>query len=323
MIKRILVPLDGSKLAEMALPHAVAMARANKYGITLLQVAPQPVYANAVSWAFAPSATVFEGWAEEISAEAKYLGMVAAYLRKEDLDVEIKLLEDDPAIALVAYVAHHEEIALIVMSTHGRSGLGRWIFGSVAEKVLHASPVPLLLIRPKETDQLSERMNVPVYKSIVVPLDGSALAAQALEPAEVIAREFDATMTLVSAVPETPIYGEVIAPPAVPIEWQDETEKSSAYLVETSERLKAEGYAVNTRLEYTPPADAILHVADQVHAQLIVMATHGRTGLPRLWLGSIAMKVVQASARPVLLVRAKQTTPHPEKTEPSREKVAV
>jgi len=87
MIKRILVPLDGSKLAEMALPHAIAMARANKFGITLLQVTPQPVFAHAVSWAFAPSATVFEGWAEEVNAETRYLARVAACLRKQDLDI--------------------------------------------------------------------------------------------------------------------------------------------------------------------------------------------------------------------------------------------
>jgi nucleotide-binding universal stress UspA family protein len=299
------------------------MARANKYGITLLEVAPGPVYSSAVSSAFAPSATVFEGWAEEVNAEAKYLAGVAACLRKQDLDVEVKLLEDDPALALVSYATHHPEIALIVMSTHGRSGLGRWIFGSVAEKVLHASPVPLLLIRPRETALPFETVSVPVYKSIVVPLDGSTLAAQALEPAEVITNEFDATLTLVSAVPEMSIYGEIVAPPALPIEWEDESVQMSAYLDKTSRRLKAEGYPVNTRLEYGPPAEVILHAAEKVHAQLIVMATHGRTGLPRLWLGSVAMKVVQASCRPVLLVRAKQTGIQPETPTSSKEKVAV
>jgi nucleotide-binding universal stress UspA family protein len=323
MIKRILVPLDGSHLSEMALPHAMVMARANGYGITLLRVAPQPVYSSSLSSAFAPSATVIEGWAEEVNAEAKYLAAVAASLRRQGLDVDVKLLEDDPAMALVDYAGHHEEIALIVMSTHGRSGLGRWIFGSVAEKVLHASPVPLLLIRPKEMDRLCSTVTAPVYKSIVVPLDGSTLAARALEPAQALARAFDATLTLVSAVPETYIYGEVIAAPALPVEWDDESVRLSDYLDETSKRLKAEGYAVNARLEYGPAADVILHAADQVHAQLLVMATHGRTGLPRLWLGSIAMKVVQASSRPVLLVRAKQTAKRPEKSASTREKVAV
>jgi nucleotide-binding universal stress UspA family protein len=323
MIKRIVVPLDGSRLAEMALPHAIAVARAKSYGITLLQVAPHPVYENPLTWSFAPSAGVFEGWEEEIKSESEYLQAVGAYLRKEGLNIEVKLLEDDPATGLVTYAGHHPEIALIVMSTHGRSGLTRWIFGSVAEKVLHASPVPLMLIRPAASDRLSETISVPAYRSIVVPLDGSPLAEQALEQATTLAKSFDATLTLVSAVPETPIYGEVIAPPAIPVAWEDETEQVTAYLDRTTTRLQAQGYIVNPRLEYGPPADAILRVAEKTHADLIVMATHGRSGLPRLWLGSIAMKVVQASSRPVLLVRATQLARQPEEVAEAKETVAI
>ncbi|MEO8289262.1 MAG: universal stress protein [Chloroflexota bacterium] len=305
MTKKIMVPLDGSKLAEMALPHAVAMAQANLYGITLVRVVPQPAISNSTAWVFAPATDVWEGWADEVKAEANYLEKVAVGLRAKGVDVNIKMLEDDPASALVGYAERHPDVALIVMSTHGRSGLSRWLFGSVAERVLHTSPVPLLLIRSSEDVELPAAMDVPVYKQIVVPLDGSVLGGQALDQAMVLANTFEATLTLVSAVPETPTYTEVISPPAIPTEWEDETDKITDYLEQTSTRIRAEGFAVKTQLEYGPPAEAILGVADRSHADLVVMATHGRSGLSRFWLGSVAMKVVQASSRPVLLVRAR------------------
>jgi len=314
MTKKILVPLDGSKLAEMALPHAVALARANLYGITLLRVVPQPVFSNSISWAFAPAANVFEGWEDEVRYESEYLEVMATRLRTLGIEVETRLLEDDPASALVAFAGRHPDAAFIVMSTHGRSGLSRWLLGSVAEKVLHASPVPLLLVRPRENDELPGTIEVPSYRSILVPLDGSELSAQALDQAEVLANEFDATITLVSAVSDAPVQTEIMTPPALPIDWDDEADKLRAYLDETPARLVAEGYRVSTHLEFGPAAEAILHVAEQVHADLIVMSTHGRSGLARLWLGSVAMKVVQAASLPVLLVRSKQSVAHAEST---------
>jgi nucleotide-binding universal stress UspA family protein len=176
----------------------------------------------------------------------------------------------------------------------------------VAEKVLHALSVPLLLVRSREDEMLPSEFTPPEYRSLMVSLDGSAFAEQALTQAEEIAAATGARITLVTAVPEGPVLGELVTPPALPTIWEDEADKMRSYLEQVAERLLADGLEVETRVEYGSPADVILQVADAVHADLVVMATHGRSGLPRLWLGSIAMKAVQVCHRPVLLVRARQ-----------------
>jgi nucleotide-binding universal stress UspA family protein len=290
----------------MALPHAVAVSRATGYGITLLRVVPPPAIVSNTAWAITPAVNVWEGWEEEVNAEGDYLARVGERLAEMGVDVSTNLLEDDPATAIVNYAEHHPEVAMVVMSTHGRGGLSRWIFGSVAEKVLHALTVPLLLIRSREGEMLPSEFTPPEYKSLLVPLDGSAFAEQALGLAEEIAATTGARITLVTAVPEGPVLGELVTPPALPTIWEDEAKKMKTYLEAVAERLRADGLTVDDRVEFGPPADVLLQVADSVHADLVVMATHGRSGLPRLWLGSVAMKTVQVSHRPVVLVRARQ-----------------
>ena len=214
--------------------------------------------------------------------------------------------ESGPASGIISYVEQHPEVALIAMSTHGKSGLNRWVFGSVAEKVLHASPIPMLLVRSTQNDELPGVIAAADYRSLLVPLDGSVFAEQALDLAGDLAHTLKAKVTLVSAIPDLPLATELVAPPAVVVPVTGETSILANYLAENRRKLVAKGLNVKTKLEYAPPAEAILRVGDAVHADLIVMATHGRTGLPRLWLGSIAMKVVQASSLPVLLVRSKE-----------------
>jgi nucleotide-binding universal stress UspA family protein len=312
MKERILVPLDGSNLAEMALRHAVALARAKGYGLALLRLVTRPAPVGLMALRVSPTTDVWQGWDQELSDDRHYLEAVADRLRSQCLDVQVALVEDEPALGIVSYAERHPEVALIAMSTHGRSGLSRWVFGSVAEKVLHASPVPLLLVRPKHGERLSEDFQLPEYTALLAPLDGSVFAAQALDQAKTLAATLHARITLVSAVTEQPTLGELVAPPVVPVKGADETETLTNYLQENRQRLESEGFAVDTRLECGLPAEVILRVAEEIHADLIVMATHGRTGLPRLWLGSIAMKVVQVSTRPVLLVRAKERVKEPQ-----------
>ena len=308
MIKRIVVPLDGSKLAEMALPHAVAFARANNYGLTLLRVAVSSAPVTTAPWGAVPSPNAWDDWEEEEREGHHYLQTVAERLHPFGFDVHTLMMENEsgPASGIISYVEQHPEVALIAMSTHGKSGLSRWVFGSVAEKVLHASPIPLLLVRSTQNDELPDVITAADYRSLLVPLDGSVFAEQALDIAGDLAGTLKARVTLVSAIPDLPLATELVAPPAVVVPVTDETSILANYLAENRGKLVAKGLNVETKLEYGPPAEVILRVGDVAHADLIVMATHGRTGLPRLWLGSIAMKVVQASSLPVLLVRAKE-----------------
>jgi nucleotide-binding universal stress UspA family protein len=146
------------------------------------------------------------------------------------------------------------------------------------------------------------------YRTITVPLDGSAVAEQALHPAQTIAAATGAALVLLSVAPSAasipPVEGAGVIPPWTAGEFQAQTEQLAAYLVEKARELEAGGQVVRAKLVKGSPDEAILHAGDEEHADLIVMATHGRSGLQRLWLGSVARKVTQGTRLPVLLVRA-------------------
>ncbi len=146
MYKKILVPLDGSALAEAALPSAQALAHCTGAEIVLVRVAPAVVYEYLVPEPMAASIAPegIEANREEIQL---YLDHVAAGLRREGLHVSTHYCQGPVADAILDY-AQAARADLIVMSTHGRSGLARWIIGSVADRVVHAAPIPVLLIRP-------------------------------------------------------------------------------------------------------------------------------------------------------------------------------
>ena len=145
MYKEILVPLDGSELAEAAVPHAIELAKAFNASVTLLSVV-EPVGVHAQPGAIGPVVSVTLNIEEEMDRIREYLHGVAE--RYKDYNVEIKKVvrEGDPASIICDY-AHETNADLIVMSTHGRSGIQRWVYGSVADRVLRAAKIPILLIR--------------------------------------------------------------------------------------------------------------------------------------------------------------------------------
>lgn len=305
---QILVPLDGSELAEKALPHAIALARATSGGITLLRVVPPITFIDPVGGALPPSPALWEVWAAEPQLARDYLQAVADKLRDTELVVQTTVLEGNPASEIVSYAEEHPEVSRVVMFSHGRSGLGRWIMGSVAEKVLHASPVPLLVVRPESDGRGEGALAIPEYKMILVPLDGSELAEQALEEAQTLAKNMGATVVLVS-VASTP-FDLVLARSgfkdgwsAAP--WEEEAQHLKSKLDAVSRRLEAEHLVVEARLTYGDPADEIVKLSEELGADIIVMATHGRGGLVRFLIGCVAVRVVQAARVPVLLVRVK------------------
>jgi nucleotide-binding universal stress UspA family protein len=151
MFEKILVCLDGSTLAEQILPYAAEQARRFGCQMTLLHVALEPVMA-ASGAAGGPEHLEKPGVLDQMKEEQKqaqaYLERVAVKLRQDGLEVDVVILQESPGDAIVSY-ASDNGYGLIAMATHGRSGLGRAIFGSVAEHVLRNSDVPLLVIRPR------------------------------------------------------------------------------------------------------------------------------------------------------------------------------
>lgn len=307
MQSKILVPLDGSPLAETVLPRAAAMAHATSSVLLLTRVSAPSVVAPPTPWAIPTRLVGYENTLQDMDLARDYLTDAALRLKQVGVPVETTGLDGDPATAIVAYAEEHPEVTMVAMATHGRSGLSRWVLGSVAEKVLHAAPVPLLLVRPN--GPLDPAAPLPAIRTILVPLDGSIFAEQALESAFGIARATGAALLLVSALPvpdDMAATDSGMTPAPVPAEYQAEVEQLTGYLEKQAQRLRQAGITVETQIVNGRPADAILRAGAEAPADLVVMATHGRSGLQRLWLGSVAMKVVQGATLPVLLVRARE-----------------
>jgi nucleotide-binding universal stress UspA family protein len=192
---------------------------------------------------------------------------------------------EDAAAAIVARAGSDTNIGLVAMTTHGYGGALRWAFGSVAGKVLHAVPTPLLVVRSNGGTRLPTLE--ATYRTICVTLDGSPLAEQALIEAELIASATGAELVLLSVVAQG---GEVAV-------------EAGTYLERVATHLRAKKLGVRTHMAEGTPAEQIIRVSTEEKADLIVMATHGRTGFQQLWLGSIATKVVHHTNIPALLVR--------------------
>jgi nucleotide-binding universal stress UspA family protein len=189
---------------------------------------------------------------------------------------------------LAAHVAT-SDIDLVVMTTHGRGGLASFWLGSVADTFVRLSRLPTLLWRPNAAG--SDFARSPVFKHILIPLDGSRLAEQILAPTLALGTLMQAEYTLL----------RVIEPVAVPSCIHEVEATASTYLHQVAKRLAAEGKQVATRITVADqPATAILAAAERHKSDLIAVATHGRSGLRRLLIGSVADKVLRGATIPVL-----------------------
>jgi nucleotide-binding universal stress UspA family protein len=310
MYRKVLVPLDGSSFAEHALPLAVALARRSRAGIHLVTVTT-PITAAYLEGVFVGSADLE---AEAAAQRQGYLEAIMARLR-ERIDVPLtgEVMHGEVSSTLCD-LAGTGEYDLVVMATHGRSPFGRFWLGSVADEMMRHATLPLLLVRPGEAPPNLEEE--PDLSRIVVPLDGTKLAEQILEPAVALAGLVPgAEVVLVRAV--RPVLPIDVAPEGMETgteaehllhemeTMQKEVEgEAGTYLAEIARRLEARGLRVRTHVVIEDhPDEAILHEAEDEHAGLIALETHGRGGLSRLLHGSIADKVVRSAHVPILVHR--------------------
>jgi nucleotide-binding universal stress UspA family protein len=288
MYRTILVPLDGSFLAERALSHAQFLAKTTRARIALLRVVePRP---------FADSEEIQDEITVAEAAKA-YLARVAEGLG-DAVAVAPSVAVGPPAEEIARAVAA-ENAELIVMSTRGEGGLTRLVHGSVADAVIRAAPVPLLLLPPDCPPSWPER----TPRRILVPLDGSGLAESALGASGDLAALLGAELVLLRVV-ALPHYVKVEQlpdplPEAVPLDQKPEAE---AYLAEVAARLPAAGRAVTTLVDSGDVVETILSDASAEETDVIALASHGRGGLTRLALGSVATGLIQRSSVPLLLV---------------------
>lgn len=295
MFKRIVVPLDGSVLAASAVPVAATLAQRTDAAIALVRVVESPDEIRA---------RVSAAERERREDARADLATVAAQLRHDhDIPTTIAIRQGSPVDNIVA-LASDLEGDLICMATHGRSGLRRVIVGSVAEQVLHDALVPVMLVRPGVT--LRSDMADAV---IMVPLDGSERAEMALPDAMGLARIFGATLDLVR-VWNVSTPASAVAPYAID-EHQtlfdvmlDATEGSVvAYLESVKARLTPDGTDVRIIALRGDAAEQLCTAISTTRPMMVVMGTHGRSGVARWVLGSVAAEIVRGGIVPILLVR--------------------
>ncbi len=303
MLDQILITLDGSKFGEHALPFAKALAEKTGASVNISHVnctePPTDLLQN----------TPFQYEGVSMSSyEEKQADELRSYLKTHEEELKSELPDNRICSALLeGYVTealerHAREIGaqLIVMTTHGRTGVSRAWLGSVADSLVRHSNFPLLVIRPLED---GESFPTVRFEHFLVPLDGSRTGEVILKPTVTLAKAMGARLTLLHVVSPHVTMGARVSPlPAGRLEERLGT--AEGYLAEVAERLGKEGVEATPLIEsHFAPARAILNSAEEEGADLIAIATHGYTGMKRALLGSVTDKVLRGAKWPLLLQR--------------------
>jgi nucleotide-binding universal stress UspA family protein len=318
-MKTILVPLDGSARAEQVLPYAQQLALLLGGSLHLLQVVPdvhkgelfEVALTEAYSHVLGSAATQREygsqSWETQRNHAEGYLDSLAIALRTAEIQVEYDVRLGDPATIIVE-VAEERRAALLAMATHGHSGVKRWALGSVTDKVVHAATTPVFVVRSAALP----RTDAVAFHRILVPLDGSALARQALPLAADLARSAHASVVLFEAVASTleavagfPPTGRPI--PQLGVALAALREQAAYDLGAAADVLRRQDVPATVVVANGHAAELIADEAERHQADLIVMATHGYSGIRRWALGSVADKVLHIATVPLILVRAEQS----------------
>jgi nucleotide-binding universal stress UspA family protein len=288
MYNKILVPLDGSNFSEQVLPYAHVFADAYRAPVELLHIADSD--ARPPFW--------------PRRADDGYLEEIAAKHFRDSVHVTTAAAIGKPAEVIVDH-AKGDSACLIAMATHGLTGPRRWLIGSVASKVIQTAANPLLLIRPIEHADFSAPVSLD---TVFVPLDGSGLAEKTLPHVCALAKVMKLEIHLLRLY-TLPANAYVIADGVIapgPAQYREELKKEAeTYLDGKVAGLRAEGFdrVVATAIQ-GDAAGEIVDIALSTPNDLIAISTHGRSGIGRWALGSVAERVIQYSRDPVLLIRA-------------------
>ena len=316
MYTRVLVPLDGSKTSEQALRYVGEQTLGFKIPIHLLVVfGAVPSEIVDPDHPSSETRTTIQSRLEAIA----YLEGVKASLGDLGTPISCIARNGNPADQIIKE-AEENPSTIVAMTTHGRSGVGRWVLGSVTDKVLLGTTGPLLLVRAEEETGYSKETGYssePTFKHVIVPLDGSSLAEQILPHVVSLARSRMLNVVLVRATPSAEEYHRYMNHQMVsavatgysgPYEEFARGADAEAvqYLHDVKGRLIPQGVlSVEERLVRGNPAGAILDLIDEIPDSLVALTTHGRSGVGRWVMGSVADRLVRNSGKPVLVVRAK------------------
>jgi nucleotide-binding universal stress UspA family protein len=301
--RAILVPVDGSSFAEHALPYGLGIAR--RTGATL-HLALVHVPADTMAPAY-PLADVVEArLTEERDREVIYLDRLVERLAPSGVELRRALLHGRVSEALTAYV-EEASIDLVAMTTHGRGGFQRAWLGSTTDAMCRECPAPILLIRPSATGGEVDASSDHAFRRVLAALDGSQASERALAGALALGVTAEASVVLAHVVGPPVAAASPYLPDPIQLTQEEvaaRTARVQRYLTGVASWAELEDRAVETRImtDYEP-APAILDLAETVDADLLVLGTHGRGGLRRLILGSVADKVVRGTHRAVFVHR--------------------
>jgi nucleotide-binding universal stress UspA family protein len=306
MFSNILVPMDGSDIAECVLPYVERLATGSKPAKVTFIYVVQPLDVPMTDIEFrarieSQARTAAEGYLNDLIARLDY-----KYNAKGDVVL------GKPAESIFDYSSQNK-MGLIIMATHGLSGISRWVHGSVADKVLHEAEVPVWLIRANAPQK---RINGRKKKiTMLVPLDGSELAEKALPPVKSLAGQFNIPVVEITLARVCEMFMPPYHyPPQGSLSWEEymKYEKKRCkdichtYLSGIAEDLREEGFTIHVKVLDGNPAEALIEYDNKSNFDLIVMSTHGRTGISKWAMGSIADKVLKGANSPVFLLRSKR-----------------
>ncbi len=299
-LARLLVPLDGSRLAECVLPPAISLCRHLRARLTLLHVmeraAPPTVHGDRHLTALA-------------EAEAYLREITSRWASGLQVDRHVHPNEEGDVAKSITDHAADLGADLIVLSTHGGGGARRVLFGSVAQQVLRRGTRPVLLVRHPDAGAKITAGPWNVGR-VLVPLDGSPPSEEALPIAVSVTGAYGAEIHLIRIVPTlTTIPGErasaaLLVPTAAAVSLEIEEAEARKELEAIASRIRDAGIRARAVVGRGEPAHGVLEGALRIQADLVVMATHGRTGLDAVLSGSVASRIAAKFPRPLLLVRS-------------------
>ncbi len=296
MFTHLLVPLDGSRLAEAALPAAISLARSFDARVTLFHMIERG----------APKEVHGERHLDEPESANAYLREVAGRAFPAGIPVEFHVHEDSENSVALSIARHADEfgIDLVVMCTHGRGGLKAFMFGRIAQQAAALSTTPVLFVQPDESGNGREFS----CGSLLVPLDGNPEHEQGLSAARRMAGVYGARLHLVMVVhkvdtlPAEDAAAARMLPLVTSALLDIAQENAEDYLDGHVERLRSEGFSAEKIVFRGDPVNAISAAAEQKRADLVVLATHAKTGLDAFWSRSATPQISRKLQIPILLV---------------------
>jgi nucleotide-binding universal stress UspA family protein len=316
MYKVIMVPTDGSGFDREAIRVALRIAERSDARVRLVRVLATGSYFGMAATAEGTAIAVEVVHSERDGALSELYALAAECRATSKVDIIVDLHAGPIGDVLQGY-ARRNDVDLIVISTHGRSGIARLSLGSVTDSLIRHTTIPVLVVKPA-TSYLNPQVS-EAFKRIVVPLDGSSLAEQILPRVLALAKLEEAEITLLNVLIPQSYSQKEIVDPSLPW-WDKDISHAQAYLFRMAGRLRHNGVAVTTDIVIGQNvASAIGDFASREKADLIAIATHGRGGLARMLRGSVADAVMHSSRLSMLVFKPDQVAE--KETSPSTDEV--